>query len=139
MNVRSDCAASIASSTSACTMQSRSSNIWLRFASAFAFVLSLLHFAEFGSACTYCGCCRVEPYDDPISPYLTEINPIEAGIYEANQSAPMFGGTANAVIPIDPGSWSLVLMPDTQNYSASATNIRSGLLGLGGERKKEEA
>lgn len=104
-------------------MQSRSSNIWLRFASAFAFVLSLLHFAEFGSACTYCGCCRVEPYDDPISPYLTEINPIEAGIYEANQSAPMFGGTANAVIPIDPGSWSLVLMPDTQNYSASATNI----------------
>lgn len=35
----------------------------------------------------------------------------------------MFGCTANTVIPIDPGSWSLVLMPDTQNYSASATNI----------------
>lgn len=103
-------------------MRLRSSNIWIRFASAFAFVLPLFQFAELGSACSYSGCCRVEPYDDPLSPYLMEVNPIEAGIYEFDQSAPMFVGTANTVIPIDPGSWSLVLMPDTHNYSASATN-----------------
>jgi hypothetical protein len=68
-------------------------------------------------ACSVCGCCRPEP-DDPLSQYLYgEAPPIYDGSYEVGQQAPAPGGVGSAVIPIDPGSWSLVLMPDTQHYS----------------------
>jgi Calcineurin-like phosphoesterase len=70
--------------------------------------------------CSVCGCCRTEPYDDPLSPYLYgDTPPIYDGSVEVGQQAPAPGGTGSAVIPIDPGSWTLVLMPDTQHYSES--------------------
>ena len=68
-------------------------------------------------ACSYCGCCRIDPYSDPIDPYINGVNPIAAGIYEAGQQAPAPGGVGTSVIPIDPGSWTLVIMPDTQIYA----------------------
>lgn len=74
---------------------------------------------ECAMACTWCGCCRTTPYDDPISPYINTVNPLVDGTYEVNQSAPAIGGTGNLVTPIDPGSWTLVLLPDTQIYSES--------------------
>jgi hypothetical protein len=86
---------------------------------AVAFVFGVPWFADLAQACTWCGCCRVTPYDDPNSIYLNGVNPIAAGIYEAGQQTPPPGGTGSSVIPIDPGSWTLVVMPDTQIYSES--------------------
>jgi len=75
---------------------------------AFA-VLSHLSTAR---ACGVCGCCRS---DDPIT-LADPLNPFEIGKYERSQTAPLPGGVGASVDPIDPGSWTLVLMPDTQNY-----------------------
>jgi hypothetical protein len=91
----------------------------MRFGIALAIVLTAIPRAEVVLACGQCGCCRVEPYDDPISPYIYGDNPLYDGTYEVGQRAPPTGGTGSTVIPIDPGSWSLVLMPDTQHYSQS--------------------
>jgi hypothetical protein len=96
---------------------------WISFAHTLALGLSLAWMVavvpgvDRAWACSVCGCCRPEP-DDPISPYLYgEAPPIYDGTYEVGQQAPAPGGVGSAVIPIDPGSWSLVLMPDTQHYS----------------------
>jgi hypothetical protein len=90
----------------------------LRFGLTLAALMALMPGVEVARACSVCGCCRVEPYDDPISPYLYgEVPPLYDGTYEVGQQAPQAGGTGSSVIPIDPGSWTLVLMPDTQHYS----------------------
>jgi hypothetical protein len=67
--------------------------------------------------CSLCGCCRVEAYDDPISPYIYGENPLYTGEVEVNQTAPILGGAGSSIEPIEPGSWTLALMPDTQHYS----------------------
>jgi hypothetical protein len=69
------------------------------------------------AGCSICGCCRVEPYDDPISPYIYGENPLATGQYEVSQTAPAPGGSGSAITPIEPGSWTLAVMPDTQVYS----------------------
>jgi hypothetical protein len=88
-----------------------------RFSIALAFVLTITSCAEFALGCGLCGCCRVETSDDPISPYIYGDDPLATGMYEVGQSALAPGGTGSSIIPIDPGSWTLVVMPDTQHYS----------------------
>jgi hypothetical protein len=71
--------------------------------------------AQLASACSVCGCCR---NDDPITS-VDPLNPLETGLYEIGQQAPAPGGVGASIEPIEPGSWTLVLMPDTQNYAQS--------------------
>ena len=79
--------------------------------------LAMLSRTDSVLSCSICGCCRVEAYDDPISPYIYGENPLYTGEVEVAQSAPIVGGAGSSIEPIEPGSWTLVLMPDTQHYS----------------------
>jgi hypothetical protein len=91
----------------------------LRFGIVLVIALATLARTNTAIGCSLCGCCRVEAYDDPISPYIYGENPLTTGEYEIAQTAPALGGTGSAITPIEPGSWTLALMPDTQNYSQS--------------------
>jgi hypothetical protein len=82
---------------------------------AIAVLSAALFRADTALACSVCGCCRG---DDPIT-LENPLNPFEIGKYERSQTAPLPGGVGASVDPIEPGSWTLVLMPDTQNYAQS--------------------
>lgn len=79
----------------------------------FALALMVLARSDRATACSTCGCCR---FDDPVTS-VNPPNPLEIGLYEVGQQAPPPGGVGASVDPIDPGSWTLVLMPDTQIYA----------------------
>jgi hypothetical protein len=78
-----------------------------------AFLLITVPRADFALACSTCGCCRI---DDPVTS-IDPPNPLERGWYEVGQQAPAPGGVGQSALPIDPGSWTLALMPDTQIYA----------------------
>ena len=74
---------------------------------------ALLSSANSVLACNTCGCCRVEGFSD--AEYL-EVGQSRA---EASDST----GKGADALPIDPGSWTLVVMPDTQHYSETAAYL----------------
>ncbi|MCC7474745.1 MAG: hypothetical protein IT425_05075 [Pirellulales bacterium] len=85
-----------------------------------ALLPALVPISERAWGCGNCACCRIDPLENPgtpIGPYIYGENPLDNGTYEVGQQAPAPGGVGSTVIPIEPGSWSLVVMPDTQLYS----------------------
>jgi hypothetical protein len=75
--------------------------------------MASIGWADRVSACNTCGCCRVEGFSD--AEY------IEVGQSRA-EAADSPGKGADA-LPIEPGSWTLVIMPDTQHYSETAAYL----------------
>lgn len=73
-------------------------------------VLALLFFAAANStlACSVCPACRIAQACDGAAP---------AGGYEIAQALTDLSGGGGAAIPIQPGSWTLAILPDTQVYS----------------------
>ena len=88
-------------------------SIELRVVAGFVISAVMLSSSNPVFACNTCGCCRVEGFSD--AEYL-EVGQSRA---EASDST----GKGADALPIDPGSWTLVVMPDTQHYSETAAYL----------------
>lgn len=71
-------------------------------------------FASRASACGTCPACRLAQSCDGQAP-------VEG--WEVAQIMSDVGGGGSAADPIQPGSWTLAITPDTQHYSANSSNL----------------
>jgi hypothetical protein len=82
----------------------------VRFAIGIALVAGGSSRTESILACGTCGCCRVDGGPPPVFEEPT-----------AGQGGSI--GSGAGALPIDPGSWTMVVMPDTQHYADNAGNL----------------